>query len=336
MSYNCIDVSKYQQNVDWAVAKQQGVEIGIIRVAYRGYAYGNIAADEYAVKNAQGMISAGIKAGLYFFSQAINETEAIEEADYCIDFAAKNNLPCPAGIWFDSELGEANGNGRADKLSVAQRTACARAFVDRCKEKGFIGGIYASTSWFNSKLDMTQLSDVPLWVADYRGYQGYQSPMVYGWQYSSSTVVNYVNTPGGGRVDTNYWYQSFEPTQESNMTKTPTPLKIGFASSGDIWTIKNKLAELLITDYTEQDGYITTNINISYGDKITIEDLCISLGIPCVEYIEEPEDNTAELEKQLADALAENEKLKTDLTTANEEISRLTDKLNKIHTESEI
>lgn len=333
MSYNCIDVSKYQKDVDWTVAKQQGVEIALIRAGYRGWYYGNIAADEYAVKNAQGVISVGIKAGLYFLSQAITETEAIEEADYCVDFAIKNNLPCPAGIWYDSELGEANGNGRADKLSVAQRTACARAFVDRCKEKGYIGGIYASSLWLNGRLDMTQLSDVSLWVADYRGYQGYQSPMVYGWQYSSSTVVNYVKIPNGGRVDTNHWYQSFETEKVSNMTKTPTPLKIGYASAGDISTIKNKLAELLIADYTEQDGYITTNINISYGDKITIEDLCISLGVPCVEYIK---DNTAELEKQLADALAENETLKSELTEAETEISRLTDKLKKIHTESEI
>lgn len=314
MSYNCIDVSKYQKDVDWTVAKQQGVEIAIIRAGYRGWYYGNIAADEYAVKNAQGVISAGIKSGLYFLSQAITETEAVEEADYCIDFATKNNLSCPAGIWYDSELGEANGKGRADKLSVAQRTVCARAFVNRCKEKGFIGGIYASTSWFNSRLDMTKLSDVPLWVADYRGYQGYQSPMLYGWQYSSNTVVNFVNIPNGGRVDTNYWYQSFAPEKVSNITKTPTPLKIGYASAGDISTIKNKLAELRIKDYTEKDGYITTNINISYGDKITIEDLCISLGkIPCVEYIK---DNTAELEKRLADALAENEILRKKIENA--------------------
>lgn len=328
MSYNCIDVSKYQRNIDWTLAKQRGVQVGIIRVAYRGWGYGDIVADEYADQNALAMIANGLKTGIYFFSQAITEAEAVEEADYCINFAKRLGLPCEAGIWFDTELGEANGNGRADKISVQQRTACARAFVDRVKQTGYIGGIYAGSIWLSTRLNMSQLSDIPLWVADYRGYQGYQSPMTYGWQYSSSTIVNYVNTPTGGRVDTNHWYQEFAPTHISNMTKTPTPLKMGFASTGDTYSIKKKLEELQIYDYTEEYGYITTNINISYGDKMTLEDLCISLGIPCVEVIDEPEEGCncdeyqkqiEDLQNQLSESLKYTEELKTKLKTIHEE-----------------
>lgn len=113
-------------------------------------------------------------------------------------------------------------------------------------------------------------------------------------------------------------------------------LKIGFASSGDVWTIKKKLEELAITDYTEQDGYIITNISLSAGDVATMQKLCDSLGIPCVEYIEQSEDTTAELKKQLETTLADNEQLKSDLTVAETEINRLKDKLNTIHKESEV
>ena len=315
MSFNCIDVSKFQKTVDWQKAKESGVSVGIFRAGYRGYLYGNNVYDDYALQNAKGIKESGIKEGMYFFSQAISESEAAEEADFCIDFAFAQGLSCPAGIWFDSELGEVNGNGRADNLTVAQRTACARAFVDRCREKGFIGGIYASTSWFNSKLDMSKLGDVPLWVADYRGFLGYQSDMIYGWQFSSSYILPYVEG-NGGRTDTNYWYQNFKQQEESNMTKEPTKIKIGFASSGDIRTVSNKLNELQIP-FTEENGFITTEINVSYGDKVTIEDLCKSLGIPCVEITENSdnedltEENTA-LKQQIEALKKENENLKNE------------------------
>lgn len=106
-------------------------------------------------------------------------------------------------------------------------------------------------------------------------------------------------------------------------------LKIGFASSGDIWTIKNKLKELSITDYTENDGYIITNISLTSGDVATIQELCESLGIPCVEYVEE-NDDMAKLKERLSNAQKEIEKQAKDISVLENIIRNAADILNSV------
>ena len=78
--YNGIDVSEHQKTINWNKVKSAGVDFAIIRVAGRGYGSGNLYEDKYYRQNLQGAIDAGIKVGVYFFSQAVNEEEAKEEA----------------------------------------------------------------------------------------------------------------------------------------------------------------------------------------------------------------------------------------------------------------
>lgn len=199
-----IDVSKYQEDIDFIKVKNAGVKGVIIRQGYRGYgSAGNIVTDPYFEKNVKGCVNAGLPFGLYFFSQAINSAEAIEEANYCIDAIEKLGYKPEFPIYIDTELAN-NGNGRADNLSKLVRTNVVKAFCERVEARGYFAGIYASTSWFNTKLNDAELSAYSHWVAHYAWRCGYTKDYAM-WQYSSTARIKGIL----GNVDVNYCYVDF-------------------------------------------------------------------------------------------------------------------------------
>lgn len=161
-----VDVSKYQQNVDWAKVKQAGAEFVMIRIGYRGYGSGALVLDPMFEQHFTNARNAGLRVGVYFFSQAVNEQEAMEEAQGCWYVLNGRQLDYP--VYFDTEAsGAPGGTGRADGLGVEDRTKCALAFCRESEALGYRAGIYASTSWFNKRLDMSQLTGYSLWNAHY-------------------------------------------------------------------------------------------------------------------------------------------------------------------------
>ena len=159
-----IDVSKYQSNIDFEKAKKAGVEFVIIRIGYRGYGSGTLVLDPMFEQHFTNARNAGLKVGVYFFSQAVNENEAREEAQGCWYVLNSRKLDYP--IYFDSEA-SGDSNGRADGLGVTDRTKCAIAFCEEVKALGYQPGVYASTRWFRNRLDLSQLSQYPIWNAHY-------------------------------------------------------------------------------------------------------------------------------------------------------------------------
>jgi GH25 family lysozyme M1 (1,4-beta-N-acetylmuramidase) len=158
-----IDVSQYNGNINWSSVDCDGV---FIRIAYRGYTAGTIKQDSKFLTNMKGALSKGIPVGLYFMSQAINEAEAVEEANFAIEQIKSYEVTLP--IFYDSELsGEKKNNGRADKLTKSQRTANCLAFCRQIELLGYKSGTYASTSWYKSNLDVSQLLNYFVWVAQY-------------------------------------------------------------------------------------------------------------------------------------------------------------------------
>ena len=87
-----IDVSRYQGDIDWQKVADSGVKFAFIRVGYRTYGSGEITADPNAQANYRGAKAAGLKVGVYFFSQAIDEVEAVEEASYVLDKIKKYKI----------------------------------------------------------------------------------------------------------------------------------------------------------------------------------------------------------------------------------------------------
>ena len=163
-----IDVSKYQSGLDWDKIKKSGVSFVIIRIGYRGYgAAGNLVKDPMFEEHFTNARNAGLKVGVYFFTQAVNEAEAQEEADGCNWALNGRMLDYP--IFYDTEASTApGGTGRADGLGVEDRTKCAIAFCERVKELGYKPGVYASTTWYRKRVDYNTLrSRYTIWNAHY-------------------------------------------------------------------------------------------------------------------------------------------------------------------------
>ena len=125
-----IDVSKHQGTIDWAQVKAAGVDYAIIRIAYRGYGSdGIMRIDPQFEANINGARANGIDVGVYFFSQAVNVDEAVEEASLVLNTLNGRKLQYP--VYIDMEYANAKRSGRADKISKRVRTDCAVAFARR-------------------------------------------------------------------------------------------------------------------------------------------------------------------------------------------------------------
>lgn len=200
-SHAGIDVSKYQGDIDWEAVREDGIEYAFIRLGIRGYESGKIVLDEFYDDNMKGANSAGVKAGVYFFTQAVNVEEAKEEADFVIQNLADYDVACP--VVFDVER-IAGGKGRADQISKEERTAVTIAFCEAVKAAGYTPMIYGNVVCFTQMLDMTQLNDYEKWYAFYDDYM-YMPYDVSCWQYTEKGRVNGISN----NVDLNISFKTW-------------------------------------------------------------------------------------------------------------------------------
>ena len=135
--------------------KGDGIEFAIIRCGYRGASSGALVLDPMYKRNIEGAIEAGIPVGVYFFTQALDEVEAVEEASMVISLIEDYDVDYP--VFLDSE--SAGGRGRADALDAEERTKIHKAFLETIASAGYETGIYASRNWLNDELDMTEVSE---------------------------------------------------------------------------------------------------------------------------------------------------------------------------------
>lgn len=191
-----IDVSAFQGVVDWALVAESGVEFAIIRVGYRGSSKGLLYEDETFAENLKGAKKAGLKVGAYFFSQARNEQEAMEEAEFAAELldGAKLDLP----LFYDWELVE--GSQRFPDLNTVPMTECAMAFCERVEQEGYKAGVYFNQSFGYNYLDMSRLQEYTLWLAEYNSLPtfDYHFHLV---QYTDKGKIPGIDTT----VDLNLW-----------------------------------------------------------------------------------------------------------------------------------
>ena len=193
-----IDVSKWNGKIDWAAVKASGVDYVIIRCGYRGSSSGALIEDSLFKTNIQGATAAGLKVGIYFFSQAVTEAEAVKEASFAVEKAKGYKLTYP--IFIDTEP----SGGRADGLDKATRTAVVNAFCKTVTDAGYKAGIYASKSWFETKLNTSSLTQYKIWLAQYASKPTYAGRYDM-WQYSHRGTISGIN----GSVDLNYSYLGY-------------------------------------------------------------------------------------------------------------------------------
>lgn len=189
-----IDVSKHNGSIDWNAVKNDGINFAIIRCGYRGSSSGALVIDPYYYTNMAGAQSAGINTGVYFFTQAVNEAEAVEEASMVLELLSGYSLQMP--VYLDVEA----SHGRGDQISCEERTAICHAFLATIRNAGYTAGIYSNKKWFEEgRLNTASFTDYKIWLAQYVDIPTYSATRYDMWQYTSKGQVNGV----GGYVDMN-------------------------------------------------------------------------------------------------------------------------------------
>lgn len=200
-----IDVSEWNGSINWSKVKAAGIDYVFVRIGARYSGSGKLKTDSYATTNLKNAAAAGLKVGAYFFSQAITEAEAKQEAQYMLKKIKGYKITMP--VVFDFEY--YNG-GRLDKanLSASKQTKICLAALDTIKSAGYTPMLYANLSMLRDDLYASQISaKYPIWLARYNSYAGYSGDYEF-WQYTSAGKVSGIS----GAVDMNFWY-----------TKTGTP-----------------------------------------------------------------------------------------------------------------
>ena len=189
-SHKGIDVSSHQGNIDWNLVAQDGVEFAIIRVGYRGYgSEGRLVVDEKFENNIKGATAAGIKVGVYFFSQAINEAELLEEANLVLEQIAPYKIECP--VVYDVE--KTSAQGRMNAISVEERTQLTKLFCQTIADAGYRPMIYHNTEMGALLINIAELEDYDKWYASYSDQMFY--PYEYKiWQYSDKGKIQGIST----------------------------------------------------------------------------------------------------------------------------------------------
>lgn len=182
-----VDVSHHQGDIDWKKVKDAGFDFAFIRLGYRGYGKeGNLCLDRQFASNIQNAKDAGLDVGVYFFSQAVNEAEAIEEAEFVLQNLGDYELELP--IVYDPES-ILDDEARTDHITCEQFTKNSIAFCDRVAQSGCEPMLYCNMLWEAYQLDLSLLSDYPVWYADYEPFP--QTPYHFAfWQYTNTGRID--------------------------------------------------------------------------------------------------------------------------------------------------
>ena len=194
-----IDVSKYQGKIDWEAASNSGIDFAMIRMGVRGYSSANVVFDEEYENNIKGALEHGVETGIYFYSQAVNTQEAVEEANYAVAAAASYNVTYPIVFYTERVTSE---KPRTDGLTPEELSNIAKAFCDAVRGYGYRAMIGASKQRLSEDMDPAALSGYDVWLVDApylkEGEKLSMSEYPYTytmWQYSSSGKIDGINGP---------------------------------------------------------------------------------------------------------------------------------------------
>ena len=218
-----IDVSRFQGTIDWAAVADAGIDFAIVRVGYRTQSTGEIVADTNAKYNMQEATANGLQIGAYFFSTAVSEDEAVEEAKWVADYISQYQITYP--VAYNCE-GFENQDNRQFELSKTQRTDYAIVFLNEIYHQGYTPMFYASKSemeddlkWETSRLE----KNFKIWVSQYpdapypdtaRSSYSRTHDM---WQYTNRGIIAGIDEP----VDVNVAYFGYESDAQAQNQETP-------------------------------------------------------------------------------------------------------------------
>lgn len=194
-----LDVSEYYGVINFEKLKEQGISFVMIRAGWRGSTEGGIYKDKYYKDYYNDAKKAGLNVGFYFFSQAKNEDEAIEEANFVLDLVKDKEVDL--FIAYDAE-NSIDFDGRADGLSYTQYTNSALAFCKTIEDAGYSSIIYTNLDWARNHYDVNKLNSegYPMWLAQYSGYPNVNFDYAM-WQYTASASLSGVSLQGRTDID---------------------------------------------------------------------------------------------------------------------------------------
>lgn len=258
---NGIDVSYHNGTINWQKVKADGVQFVFLRIGYRGWgSSGSLNKDTLFDTYYNGAKAAGIKIGIYFYSQALNESEANAEANYSLELLKGRALDLP--IVFDYEFaGVQQGRLDSANLSKRQMTNNVHAFCETVEEAGYSSMLYANKTFLNDHLYADEVAaHYPIWIARYDATKLDFTKGVSAWQYTSSGTVSGIS----GNTDANFLYdgltltriRGIEPEYEYTgkaiqpkitLEYLGTTLKEGVDYSTPVFTNNTKLGTATVT-----------------------------------------------------------------------------------------
>ena len=199
-----IDVSVYQREINWKKVKSSGADFVFIRATYRKAETGELMEDEMFKDNIAGANKSGIMVGAYIYSQAVNATEAEEEADFLVNLVKKYDIDMPLVIDYELYPG-----GRLVKAieneelyAAGQFNEIVTVFCRRVEEAGYESAIYGNYDMFKNYMDATLIDDkYTLWAAQYGGECHVEADYMF-WQASDQAACGGIEDA----VDLDFWY----------------------------------------------------------------------------------------------------------------------------------
>lgn len=202
-SYVGVDISKHTGKVYFPSLKAAGVDYVMIRLGSRGYSTGQITLDENFKENIEGAIEAQLDVGIYFYSQALSQDEAVQEANFVVQnlepYRGKVKYPIAFNMGFVS-----NDKSRIEGLSREDKTAVSVSFLDAVRAAGYVPMVYGDKEWLIKEVDLTKLQDYDVWLSQEEEIPDY--PYRYAmWQYNTDGVLNGID----GGADLNICFVNY-------------------------------------------------------------------------------------------------------------------------------
>ena len=254
--FNGIDVSNHNGDIDWKRVKASGIDYAIIRLGYTGYSRERFSTryDTAFEYNISGARAAGLPVGVYWYSQAVNTSEARQEAQKLLAKLRSYSIDLP--VFYDYEFAGVGDRGRLDyawssgAVNKATLTANAEAFCNEIQSAGYDAGVYASKSFLENQIDGASLGrKYNIWLAHYNNRTPYVGNY-YMWQYSSKGRVGGV----GGNTDCNFTYLP----KGASLTDNLKVSGITTSARGDAGKLL-KITWGAISGATKYEIYDTTN-----------------------------------------------------------------------------
>lgn len=225
-----MDVSQHNGKINFKKAKRDGIEFVFIRVGYTGYTKSSFSLnlDKKYKTYIKDATKAGLKVGVYWYSQSTKVSEAKKEANALLKAIKGYSITMP--VVFDYEFADTK-KGRLDsaKLSKTNMTANALAFLNTVSNAGYDACIYASENFLEEHLYANQISsNFKVWLANYSSKTNYKGDYEF-WQHTAKGRVSGMR----GNVDINFWYKCENSTYLGTQVYTGAPIECGVYAAID-------------------------------------------------------------------------------------------------------